>query len=75
MTARNLGRGLNALLGEGESEEQSQNVKMVMLSDLEPSPFQPRRVFDEEGADGLQKGSGLQRIRRSTDFGRARCGD
>ena len=47
MTARNLGRGLNALLGEGESEEQSQNVKMVMLSDLEPSPFQPRRVFEK----------------------------
>ena len=53
MTARNLGRGLNALLGEGESEEQSQNVKMVMLSDLEPSPFQPRRVFDEEAINDL----------------------
>lgn len=53
MTTRNLGRGLNALLGEGEPEEQSQNVKTVLLSDLEPSPFQPRRVFDEEAINDL----------------------
>lgn len=54
MTSRNLGRGLSALLGQqDEYEEQPQNVKMVMLSDLEPSPFQPRRVFDEEAINDL----------------------
>lgn len=54
MTSRNLGRGLNALLGDGgETEEQVQGVKTILLSDLEPSPFQPRRVFDEEAINDL----------------------
>ncbi len=54
MTARNLGRGLNALLGDAEeSAEQASGIQTVALSDLEPSPFQPRRVFDEEAINDL----------------------
>ncbi len=54
MTARNLGRGLNALLGDAEEPaEQAGGIQTVALSDLEPSPFQPRRVFDEEAINDL----------------------
>lgn len=54
MTSKNLGRGLNALLGDGgDTEEPVQGVKTILLSDLEPSPFQPRRVFDEEAINDL----------------------
>lgn len=53
MSSKNLGRGLNALLGESASEEENQSIKTVLLSDLEPSPFQPRRVFDEEAINDL----------------------
>ena len=52
MSAKNLGRGLNALLGE-TAEENVQGVKTVSLSDLEPSPFQPRHVFNQEAIDDL----------------------
>ena len=52
MSAKNLGRGLNALLGE-TAEENVQGVKTVLLSDLEPSPFQPRHVFNQEAIDDL----------------------
>ena len=53
MSAKNLGRGLNALLGDLEPEEKPQGIKTVLLSDLEPSPFQPRRVFNQEAIDDL----------------------
>lgn len=56
MSARNLGRGLNALLGDAdEPVQQPQGIKTVLLSDLEPSQFQPRRVFDEEALRDLVK--------------------
>lgn len=57
MSTRNLGRGLNALLGDDESEAytpvKGEAVTTVSLSDLEPSPFQPRRVFNEDAINDL----------------------
>lgn len=57
MSTKNLGRGLNALLGDDESEAytpaKGEAVATVSLSDLEPSPFQPRRVFNEEAINDL----------------------
>ena len=52
---KNLGRGLNALLGEDDSAADASNdkVKEVSLSDLEPGPFQPRRLFDEKTLNDL----------------------
>lgn len=52
---KNLGRGLNALLGDGDEpdEQNQQGIKTILLSDLEPSPFQPRRMFDEEAINDL----------------------
>jgi ParB family transcriptional regulator, chromosome partitioning protein len=42
--ARGLGRGLEALLPRSES-----GVRSVRISELQVSPLQPRRAFDEEG--------------------------
>ncbi|MBO4521238.1 MAG: ParB/RepB/Spo0J family partition protein [Alphaproteobacteria bacterium] len=53
MSAKNLGRGLNALLGEGETSQNAQGIKTVPLSDLEPSPFQPRHVFNQDAINDL----------------------
>lgn len=53
MSAKNLGRGLNALLGNDETEENAQGIKMVLLSDLEPSAFQPRHVFNQDAINDL----------------------
>lgn len=53
MSAKNLGRGLNALLGDSEVETSTQGIKTVPLSDLEPSPFQPRHVFNQEAINDL----------------------
>ena len=53
MSAKNLGRGLNALLGDVGAEENNQNIKTISLSDLEPSPFQPRRVFNQDAINDL----------------------
>ena len=54
--SRNLGRGLSALLGEENETEQNavqSGVKTVAVTDLEPSPFQPRHTFDEEALRDL----------------------
>ena len=53
MSAKNLGKGLNALLGDDEVDEKSDGVKTVSLSDLETSPFQPRHVFNQEAINDL----------------------
>ena len=51
--AKNLGKGLNALLGDDEINESSDGVKTIPLSDLETSPFQPRHVFNQEAINDL----------------------
>lgn len=47
-----LGKGLSALMGDDEETVTSTSIQngitMVALSDLHPSPFQPRRVFEED---------------------------
>lgn len=65
-----LGRGLGALLGEtaGEvlSAEDSEVLREVALSELEPNPDQPRKRFDEDDlaslADSLKQNGVLQPI-------------
>jgi len=46
MTRRALGRGLSALLGEVETT--TAGVEQVLLSLIDPNPYQPRRAFPEE---------------------------
>jgi ParB family chromosome partitioning protein len=53
---RNLGRGLNALLGgetDGETEERGRGPRMVPVESIEPSRVQPRRIFDKADLDTL----------------------
>jgi ParB family chromosome partitioning protein len=54
---RGLGRGLSALLGDGEPEmheaDHPSRPRSLPIAFLRPNPFQPRRVFDVEELKGL----------------------
>ena len=56
--ARGLGRGLSALLGDGEPEsreniETNSRSRNLPVAFLRPNPLQPRRNFDEPELKGL----------------------
>jgi ParB family chromosome partitioning protein len=56
--ARGLGRGLSALLGDGdvaarEPAEPGSRSRNLPVAFLKPNPFQPRRIFDAEELKGL----------------------
>ena len=58
MKSMALGRGLDALFGEiDESYEnegtQKDSVLEILLKDIRPNPFQPRKTFDEEALNEL----------------------
>jgi len=54
MAKEALGRGLGALLGEIEEAYENEmptsqhDIKEIILSDIKPNPFQPRKSFDSE---------------------------
>ena len=45
---KGLGKGLGALLTDENSSIESENIKELKLSDIEPNKDQPRKDFDEE---------------------------
>lgn len=47
-----LGRGLDALLGEGAG---SSSINDIALSDIKPNPDQPRREFEDEALEELAR--------------------
>jgi ParB family chromosome partitioning protein len=47
---RGLGRGLSSLIGETKVETQKNKL---LIADLKPNKFQPRKNFDEESLDEL----------------------
>ncbi len=56
--SRGLGRGLSALLGDGdgdagEKSESPARSRTLPIAFLKPNPFQPRRTFDPEELKGL----------------------
>jgi ParB family chromosome partitioning protein len=59
MRKKGLGQGLSALLGENISYETKspktdlQKIHQVFTSQLSPSPYQPRKVFDEDEIQSL----------------------
>lgn len=65
MKARGLGRGLDALMPELPSENE-ERVAMLPIGDIDPSPAQPRRRFDQaalkELADSIRQVGVLQPI-------------
>jgi ParB family chromosome partitioning protein len=57
---KNLGRGLAALLGDEDDEEQDyasldkvRATRNVPIEQLQPNRFQPRRTFDEDALEAL----------------------
>ena len=43
-----LGRGLDAILIDNEEQKEENGVRMIRLSEVEPNPDQPRKIFDTE---------------------------
>lgn len=56
MAQKGLGRGLSALFDDGPSSsdgDSSRGPELVAVTDLSPSPFQPRQTFDPERLNEL----------------------
>ncbi|WP_440921972.1 ParB/RepB/Spo0J family partition protein [Candidatus Pelagibacter sp.] len=49
---KGLGRGLSSLIGETKIEEKTNNL---LIGDLYPNKFQPRKIFDEDSLNDLEK--------------------
>ena len=47
---KGLGRGLSSLIGESRKET---NINKLLISDLTPNKYQPRREFNQENLDDL----------------------
>jgi len=64
MARRGLGKGLSALLSQGELE--GNLVQEIPIAQIHPNPYQPRRVFDEDSlrelADSIRQVGVLQPI-------------
>ena len=60
MTKQKLGKGLDALLSKSSADfginmrtEASKDLKLVSVNKIMPSPYQPRREFDETKLEEL----------------------
>jgi len=52
--AKGLGKGINALFpGEDLDLDQLEQVEQILISDIKPNPFQPRKIFDEDALKEL----------------------
>ena len=53
--AKSLGKGLGALLGDAghETPKPTENQAFISVDDLQPSGYQPRHYFDEDGLKAL----------------------
>ena len=49
---KGLGRGLSSLIGETKIEK---NTTKLSIGDLNPNKFQPRKIFDEDSLNDLEK--------------------
>ena len=49
---KGLGRGLSSLIGESKIEEKTNKL---LIGDLYPNKFQPRKIFDEDSLNDLEK--------------------
>ncbi|MER3127167.1 ParB/RepB/Spo0J family partition protein [Bacillus pumilus] len=51
--AKGLGKGINALFNNVDSNEES--VEEIKLKDLRPNPYQPRKTFDDDALSDLKE--------------------
>ena len=49
---KGLGRGLSSLIGETKVETATNKLS---IGDIYPNKFQPRKIFDEDSLNDLQK--------------------
>ena len=49
MKNKGLGRGLDALLDNDNTDEMSQNLMNLNIDEIEPGEYQPRKKMDEQG--------------------------
>lgn len=65
MSKKRLGKGLSALINNGDSIDQSR-VEEVFIDQIEANPFQPRHTFDEDAlkelANSIQEKGVIQPI-------------
>jgi len=55
-TRKGLGKGLAALISEADvPRETGASVNQIALDKIDPNPFQPRQVFDEESIEELKQ--------------------
>ena len=67
---KGLGRGIDALFSDyntfEEVDEENEKVEEILLKDIRPNPYQPRKTFSEEGlqdlSDSITVNGGLQPI-------------
>ena len=54
---KGLGRGIDALFSDyntfEEVDEENEKVEEILLKDIRPNPYQPRKTFSEEGLQDL----------------------
>lgn len=55
MKQRGLGKGLSALLSDVTTNEDESQVIEVPIIDIEPNPWQPRKIFDETSIQELKE--------------------
>ena len=66
MKQRGLGKGLSALLSDTITNEEDSQIRDIPIVDIEPNPWQPRKVFNEssikELADSISNHGVIQPI-------------
>ncbi len=55
MKQRGLGKGLSALLSDVITNEGDSQIREIPLVDIEPNPWQPRKVFNETNINELSE--------------------
>lgn len=55
MKQRGLGKGLSALLSDVITNEEDSQIREIPIVDIEPNPWQPRKVFNETNIKELSE--------------------
>lgn len=55
MKQRGLGKGLSALLSDTITNEENPQIRDIAIIDIEPNPWQPRKVFNENSIKELSE--------------------
>ena len=62
MKQRGLGKGLSALLSDVIVNEEDSQVREIPISDIEPNPDQPRKIFNETSLKELSESIGVHGV-------------